>query len=272
MISLHACTDLSSLHDLKTQYLQTLITPMDGMWDAGIVNAAPHWELRWDGARAGYCAVSEHATLLQFYVSPDYDAHTRMLFDHVIADRALTHAEVSTIDPTCLALCLDVHKKIKVHTYLYEPRTDTSPSPQTTDSLDFRHVNASELERTIEFQKSCLGDDKNKEAMDAWLRGYSENLIAKQSLFALCRHDEWLGLGECRPSASQEGVADLGMMVAPAHRGKGWATNILTRLRAQCAAQKLRAICSTTAENTAAQKAIARTGFISRHRIMTVTF
>ena len=164
-----------------------------------------------------------------------------------------------------------MHKKIKVHTFLYETHTDVNPVRQTTDSLDFRRVTTMELERTIEFQKSCLGDDAKKDALVAWLRGYTENLIAKRSLFVLCRHDEWLGLGECRPSESQEGVADLGMMVAPAHRGKGWATEILTRLRIHASAQGLRTICSTTTENTAAQKAIARAGFISRHRIMNVT-
>ena len=79
-----------------------------------------------------------------------------------------------------------------------------------------------------------------------WLRGYSGNLIERNELFVLTQGDEWLGLGELRRSDSQEGVADLGMMVAPVHRKKGWATVILTRLNTLCTKEGLQAICSTT--------------------------
>ena len=106
---------------------------------------------------------------------------------------------------------------------------------------------------------------------EATLQDYSGNLIERKELFVLCRDDEWLGTGECRRSDSQEGVTDLGMMVTPAHRGKGWATYILTCLSAHSAAYGQHRICSTTVENVGAQKAIIRSGFISRHRIMNVS-
>jgi len=268
MISLHKLSDLSSILDLKAQYLQSLVAPMDGMWEVGFTNPSPHWEIRMDGEQAGYYAANDEGALLQFYVRPDFEKHGRTLFDHVIAQDSLTKAVVSSIDPSYLSFCLDVQKSLSVHTYLYEVHTDVRPSHPKAEGLDFRLIEAPELDRTIVFQQTCLGSDKD---LSSWLRGYSGNLIERRELFVLCRDDEWLGTGECRKSDSQEGVTDLGMMVSPGHRRKGWATYILTRLRVHSSAAGQRAICSTTVENVGAQKAIIRSGFISRHRIMDVT-
>jgi GNAT superfamily N-acetyltransferase len=268
MTSLHACHDLSSILDFKAQYLKSLVAPMDGMWEVGFINAAPHWEIRWEGELAGYYVANDEGSLLQFYVRPAFAQQDRTLFDHVIAQDTLTQAVVSTIDPSFLSLCLDVQKKVTVHTYLYESHTAVSPNPPNSEDLTFRLVEAPELDRTIAFQQACLGGDND---LSGWLRGYSGNLIERKELFVLCRNDEWLGLGECRKSDSQEGVADLGMMVAPTHRRKGWATYILTRLRAHSTAQGHYAICSTTVDNVGAQKAILQSGFMSRHRILNVS-
>ncbi len=240
---------------------------MDGMWES-IINASPHWEIRIDGEQAGYYAANDEGTLLQFYVRPAFEKHGRILFDQVVAQDTLTRAIVSTIDPFYLSFCLDVQKKIMVQTYLYEIHTEVRPSHPEAEGLDFRLIEAPELDRTIDFQQACLGSEQD---LSGWLRGYSANLIERQELFVLCWDGEWLGLGECRRSDSQKGITDLGMMVTPAHRGKGWATYILTRLSAYSTAHGQHAICSTTVENVSAQKAIKRSGFISRHRILNVS-
>ncbi len=268
MITLHPLPNLSSIATLKAQYLQNLVAPMDGMWDAGFTDPAPHWELRMDGERAGYYAANDEGTLLQFFVCPAFEQHGRALFDHVIAQASISEAVVSTIDPAFLSLCLDVQEKVTVHTYLYQVQRDVSPSHPEAHGTDFRKVVAAELDRVIPFQQACLGGDHD---LVGWLRGYSANLIQRGEMFVLCRDDTWLGLGECRKSDSQAGVADLGMMVTPEHRGKAWATYILSCLSARCRERGKKAICSTTIENVGAQKAIMRSGFVSNHRIMTVT-
>jgi len=267
MISLHRISDLSSILDLKAEYLRSLAAPMDGMWEAGFINPSPHWEIRHGGEQAGYYAANSEGTLLQFYVLPAFEKHGRTLFDHVIAQDSVTQAVVSTIDPAFLSFCLDVQTKVTVHTYLYETHAEVRPEHPKAEDVGLRLIEAPELHRTISFQQACLGGDKD---LSGWLRGYSTNLIEREELFALCREDEWLGLGEYRRSDSQEGVVDLGMMVAPEHRGKGWATYILQLLCARSAGHGLHAICSTRVENLGAQKAILRAGFISRHRILRV--
>lgn len=270
MLSLHPITDLAAIQDLKTAYLKNLIAPLDGMWDTGFINPSPHWEMRVDGKRAGYYAANDEGALLQFYVLPAFASHARALLDHVIGQETITQAVATTIDPAFLSLCLDAHQSLTVHTYLYEPLSEAlHPSPPLPNGTTLRPVVAAEFERTLALQVDCLS---LPDEMMGWLRGYTSNLIDRGELFVLCQDDTWLGLGECRKSDTQPGIADLGMMVEPNQRGKGLATAILSRLRAHCNEHNLHPICSTTVTNEGAQKAIARAGFVTRHRMMNIAF
>ncbi len=267
MISFDKCADLLSISEMKAAYFQRLVAPMDGMWDSGFTDPAPHWEIRLDGASAGYYAANDEGALLQFYVRPSFEQDARTLFDHVIAQDALTQIVVSTIDPSVLSLCLDLQKEVTVHTYLYELAAAVPAMHRDADGLDFRLVEKDELDRTIAFQQASLGGEHD---LTAWLQGYSANLIERKELFVLCRNEDWIGLGERRVSDSQAGIADVGMMVIPSHRKNGWATYILRLLVVMTEEEGRRAICSATVENIASQKAIERAGFVSRHRIMNV--
>lgn len=268
MLSLHPVSDLSSIQDLKTAYLQSLIAPLDGMWDTGFINPSPHWEIRVEDEQAGYYAANAKGKVLQFYVCPTHAPQQRSIFEHVIAQETITHALASTLDPAFLSLCLDVQKGIAVHTYLYETHSPIQPIHPDAAKVYLRLVELAELERIVSFQQACLGGEHD---LSAWLRGYSSNLIARNELYVLCQGASWIGIGECRKSDTQAGIADLGMMVHPDYRRRKWATYILALLRAYCEKHNLRAICSTTAENIGSQKAIARAGFVRRHRLLDVT-
>ena len=264
-ITLHRQSDPGGIAAMKVAYLATLSAPMDGMWGAGFIDPSPHWEIREDEISIGFFATNGEDTLWQFYVSPGYHGDTRKLFRHVLEQSQVTKAVAATIDPTFLSLCLDVQGHVEVHTHLYELREVTPPTPER--AADLRPAGAGELERVIQFQRACLGAGPE---IEAWLQGYSGNLIKRGELFVLHNADEWIGLGERRRSDSQPGVADVGMMVHPDHRRQGWAGHILQLLCEVCRDEDLRPICSTTADNVAAQRAIERVGFRSRHRIMDV--
>lgn len=268
MISLHSIPDLTTIATLKAEYLDRLLAPMDDMWETGFTNTAPHWEIRIDDDCAGYFAANDNATILQFYVLDTFAYAERQIFDFVLAEGSWTAAEVSTIDPRFLALCLDVQKGLTVHTYLYEAGNVSTPDHPESDTVHFRSLESDELERTIAFQITGLGGDEN---LREWLEGYSANLIRRGELFVLSSGDDWIGLGECRRSDSQKGVSHLGMIVGPKHRKKGWATYIFQLLAAMAFAEGRRPVCSTTTDNLGAQKAIERTGFENRHRIVRVS-
>ena len=94
--------------------------------------------------------------------------------------------------------------------------------------------------------------------------------IAKKELSGIWRGGELLGAGELRVSPSQAGVADVGMVIAPIAREAGLATQILQQLRHDGQKRGYRLVCSTETTNVPAQKAIARAGFHSKHRILEI--
>ena len=262
------CADPSEVAGMRDAHLRSLIAPMDGMWES-FANAATHTRINADGEQAGYYVLNDEGILLQLYIDPAFQRYSRVLFDRVIAQASVRQAMAGTIDPAFLSLCLDVHKSVTVHTLLYEHDGEVHAETVRDNGLTFRLIDSSELDRTVALQLACLGAGAE---LGQWLRGYSANLIDRKELFVLCRDDDWLGLGECRKSDSQDRVADLGMMVTPDHRGRGLATDILNRLFAISTHAGLRPICSTTVDNTNAQRAIVRAGFVSRHRLLSVTF
>ncbi len=252
--------------DLRRDYLACLSAPFDGMWQA-FATMSCHHELRAKGERAGYFCVNDEGHLLQFHVSPTFESLAEELFAAVIARREVGGTMVSTADCLFLGLCLDLHCKVEVHTYLYQDRQGSETTVFDDASLTFEPVQPEELESITELQRRSLDQD-----LGDWLIGYLENLITRRELFALCSGGQILGTGEARVSESQPPFVDLGVITAPGHRGKGVAHQILSRLKGLCYDRNLIPICSTTVGNLAARKAIAKAGFVARYRILQVTF
>ena len=73
-------------------------------------------------------------------------------------------------------------------------------------------------------------------------------------------------------SESQPPFVDLGVITMRPHRGRGVAPHVLGRLKQSCYERELVPICSTTVENASSRRAIAKAGFVSRHRILEVGF
>ncbi len=269
MVSIHECADLSSILDLKNQYLRSLAAPLDGMWEVGFINTAPHWVIKAANEVVGYFAVNDEGSLLQFYLLPGFTKYDRQIFENVIEHNSITSAIVHTVDPAFLSLCLDFHTEVSVHTYLYEHQSKEVTRHPFAKGTAFRSLELSELNRVVAFQRTCLGGEED---LSEWLKGYSTNLISRKELFVLCRGNDWIGLGEYRKSDSQVSIVDVGVMVDPGERGQRWATYILSLLVDQSETLGDHPICSTTVENIASQKAVLGAGFVSRNRILKVIF
>jgi len=269
MISFIPVDDSAVIGSLKNEYYRSLLAPMDGMWDTGFTNPAPHWEILVEEQQAGYFVLSKEGALLQFYVTPGFHNVAKTLLDQVIDQHGPRKFVVSTIDPAFLVLCLDIQNEITVHTLLYETSKPMEPSHKNAASISFRLVAENELSRVVALQERCLGFERGSQP---WLEGYSENLMARAELSVLAQGDDWIGFGEERTSETQHGVVDLGMMVHPDYRGQGWATYILKTLACRVVSRGGTAICSTTTDNPASQISIIRSGFRATHRIMDIAF
>lgn len=258
-------TSASEVADLRAAYLATLSAPIDGMWET-FIGFADHWEIRRADERIGHFCLGEERRLLQFHVTAPYEHLARDLFAQAVERSNAGGALVSSFEPW-LPLCLDGNRDVRVHSLLYHDHHRPEVPLVGFEELTFQTVEEPEREAVEGFVRRCSPSDPGE-----WLSGYLECLVAQRALLALRSGGALLGTGELRVSDSQPPYADLGVIVSPEHRGRGLAPHILRLLEERCDRARLVPICSTTTDNTSAQRAIAKAGFVDRHRLLEVLF
>ena len=256
----HIKCSLDEIRDLKKIYIEQLRSPLDGMWQS-FIDMATQYSLLNNGQAIGYFIINDESKLLQFYVS---DTHLyESAFAYILGVLAVKGAVVSTFEDHFLSCCMDHQKSVGVNALLYQLGDEEK---ETTEHQPLTLVTKDEIEEAVQFGRLAIFDNEE------WLRGYYKERIDRKELYGLWQGNRFIAAGECRLSDAQIGFADVGMAVMPECRTKGIATGILMQLICISIGKNLKPICSTEAGNVAAQKAISRAGFISKNRILDVTF
>ena len=257
-------TESDTLATFKTDYIASLATPLDGMWQTFAAMANQFAIVRADEI-VGYCAVDDAHKLLQFHLAAGHEP--QHVFTAAIDILGIIGAIVATGETQTLSLCMDRQKSVTLNAILYELAEPSNPAAASfPEGARFCIVEKTELEAAVSFAHAALGADRD------WLSYYYTNLIGQGALFGLWLDGDLIATGERRPSNSQKAYADVGMIVSPTHRGKGIATNMLRALIQICQQEGHAAICSTEVDNFAARKAIENAGFVARQRLLEIGF
>jgi GNAT superfamily N-acetyltransferase len=247
----------------KSEYLNQVSSPLDGMWESGFLPQADHYLIFIGDQEVGHCAINPESFLLQY----GEDESGRSGFKHCLDQFKVKGAFVSTCEPSYLSLCLDCQQSVSVNSVMYrEVDGSAIESSIFPDGIECRTLVSSELQSAVEFGVVTLG------ANEEWLRSYFSRLIDRRELFGCWREMSLIATGECRCSLSQPSFADVGMVVGKAFRNRGLAPMILKRMRKQARSLGVNAICSTEEGNPAARKSIERAGFVGYHRILEIGF
>ncbi|MEX0300311.1 MAG: GNAT family N-acetyltransferase [Kordiimonas sp.] len=250
--------------EMQAIFHKQACAPLDGMW-LSFAAMAEHYFIAENDVNIGYYAINNEQKLLQFYVEPSHDPKT--VFQALLTSKTVRGAMVSTAEPEYLSLSLDHQASLSVNGLMYHFQDSAVIEKAIFPSgANFKLIIQEELETAIDFAHLALGADRN------WLNGYYSDRIKGEELFGLWLNGALIAAGECRPSKEQPAYADVGMVVSPSYRAKGLATNILRKLIQISREKGLKPICSTEFENIGAQKSIARSGFVSHHRILDVKF
>lgn len=274
MIALKRLADQQPIQALKEAYLRGLVFPMDAYWQSAVVGHAPHWQIEVDGQQAGYCAISSEKRLLQFYVTDPFLPLASELFAFIAASDLVECASAGTFEPAYLAHCLDHQHRVTVRSYLFQDHQQVGPRLDSYPLAKFQLAGAADAERLAAFY-GRNNEYQDTEAITAGfgsLLNFAKSLIAAEQVFFLSEGDDLLGVGECRISSSQPPFADLGMITDRDHRRQGLGGYMLAKLKGYCYERGAKPICSCAAGNTASRKTIERAGFITRHRLLDMTF
>ena len=266
MLTIKQIEETVQLDALKSQYLNTTTTALDGMWLCGFLPMAKHFGFYENETLVGYCAINADGFLLQFHLDPQSQLQANELFTLIVEQNSTVIGEVkgafvSTAEPLYLSLCLDNYSNHQTHSLMYQQ--NRAAIPYQGGSIEMQLASDAQLSDFVQLAVNAIG------APEEWLTGYYQRLINRQELFGYWENDKLLASGECRLfDTVQTEYADLGMIVTESERGKGLATQVLNNLITRADSNGLTAMCSTEMTNIGAQKAIVRAGFIACHRII----
>ncbi|WP_282167626.1 GNAT family N-acetyltransferase [Shewanella japonica] len=269
MIDIKPIDKLESISQLKAQYFALSSAPLDGMWHFGFVPMASHFGFYEQDNLVGFCCINDENYLLQFYLAPEAETDAKALFRFIAQQQSqvikqVKGAYVSTAEPHYLSLCLDNSTQFAVNALMYQQLV---PVNNNVTTLTLALAKPEQLQQFVEFAATNIG------APEQWVSGYYGNLISRKELFGYWQNGELLATGECRLfDEYQTEYADLGMIVAQSHRGKGLATQVLSSLINLANDRGLTPICSTETGNIGAQKAIERAGLMPQNRIVQIAF
>ncbi len=247
---------------MRDGYYKNVIAPMDDMWELGIIPKGDFYTIV-NGNILGYFVVDADNNLLQFFFKEECASEASNIFEFIKKRKMINKAFVSTYEPRYLSLCLDKNDGVDINSMLYtEMKAIEVKKP--LESIVAELAKIEDLDEILAYHKDKVGIDGD------WLIEYCKKLIPEQGLILFKVRNEIIGTGEMRPSYSSESYANLGMTVSKIYRNKNIGTYILSQMRILANKKGLVAICSTTKENIASQKAIEKSGFYPYHRVLTI--
>ncbi|MFK7772295.1 MAG: GNAT family N-acetyltransferase [Saprospiraceae bacterium] len=255
-------TNTDKLTILKNEWLTSLTSPQDGMWEF-FRNSAMHWEIVCEDELIGYTSVNDENQLLQFYISAKYFSNGEVIFKEFIEIMQIKTGIVGTNNLGYLSIALNFVEKLKVHTYLF--RNSFEVNIDEKEGI-LKECQTENLERIVDFCHYSMGAPKE------WLTGYVGGLIEKKEIFFLEHDDKIIGTCEVRKSTTTPEFADIGMVVSPDFRRKGYGTYLLNKAKTIAIDSGKIPICSCEKDNVGSIKSINNCGFVSMYQLLSITF
>jgi len=209
--------------------------------------------LEFDGVEGGYAITDGGDLLVEIHLEDRVLGKTEPALDALVETAGVRRLLAQTFDPLAILLGLARGSPPKITAMLYrvivdrgfQPRADLVARPGAPGDV-------AEL--------AALSDDFFEGAPEI------EAYLAAGGLMVYRRPEgELVGAGVMKRVIPGVDGVDIGMVVAPAHRRRGYGVHIVSHLKAHCLASGWRPICGCAIDNHASQRTLERAGFASLH-------
>lgn len=247
---------------LKNKWTKNLTSPQDGMWES-FRDSATHYEIRHANKMIGYASVGDNNVLLQFYILPEHLSQGNEIFREFIQKMNIKNGIVGTNNPAYLSIALHFVKTFDIHTYLF--RESFKTSIEEREGI-LKECQTEDLNRIVDFCHYSVGAPKE------WLTGYIGGLIKRKEVFVFEKDNKIIGTCEVRKSETATDFADIGMIISPDFRRKGYGTYLLHKAKTIALEKGKIPICSCEKGNIGSLKSIHNCGFVSKHQLLSIGF
>lgn len=223
-----------------------------------MLRTAAAWRIDWRGRRAGYCLSSADRLLVELDLERPLGAEGPHVFGALCRRLALRGAWCPSFDSLLLGLGHGVGWTSAVEGPLFRDLADDrGPAPTEHPGLRLRPAVAADVDAILPHRADVFGDD---EECREW--------VGRDLVSVLERDGQFLGIGLLTRVWGTRREHDVGVMVHPDHRGRGYASFVLRSLKRRCLDLGMRPTAGCSRENVASAAALRRAGFVSRHGLL----
>ena len=205
-------------------------------------------------------AVVAGDTLVEIFASPDSTGILVELFQLVVAEHAIKKVLCKSYDIQLLYAAFSSEAKVETGGYLFRHVVDV-PCASTRDRVVFRAGIPADIDSIIRINDNFFENDDE-------VISYLEC----DGLFVIEVKNEVVGCGTGKAVVPGRDDIDIGMLVAQEHRNKGLGQHIVRCLKDHYLQLGLRPICGCGASNHASKKTLEKAGFVSDHRLLSISY
>lgn len=207
---------------------------------------------------AGYVIITNDGVLIEFYLEKEYINDSRFYFDKIVEELKVREVYCKSFDSLLLSCCLLSSYPYSVYGILY--RDYIRPHVEKDPVIEMEKADIS-LSGFIMSQDSSI-----KELFENEMQLY--DFIQNDNVFLFYKYDEFVGCGMMVRTHDGWNYCDLCIWVVPSARGQSLGSQILLRLKDFAEANRIIPTCGCAADNYASQKAIEKSGFASRYKLI----
>lgn len=245
--------------ELRVERLQTLVGPEDDMW-ATLADLGEPCALVVGEEIAGCCSVDDEHQLRLLHVRDEFEELAAPLFTHVVDQMAVVAALPCTVDPLFLALSLGAGGRAELVALMFEQVAE----PENRTLADVRLATPADHAAAVAFDMAAT------DSSEVFLEPFLAERIDRDELYLVGTGGEIIASGEVRVDRRSPSHAHLGIVVRSDLRRQGVGTQLLCTLVGISRTIGMIPLCSTEPSNVAAQRAIRRAGFRTRHHVFRV--
>ncbi len=208
----------------------------------------------------GYFILSDEGCLLEYYVLPDRINQVDLIFGEILRRFPIKRALCKSFDATLLSCCFSYHKNSRAIGILfreYRERQSILPPAEVT------------IRRAVPADETAI-INVNEEVFDH----PSEVLqyILSNQIFLYEYNCDMIGFSIYSRILPDRPDHDIGMLVVPSYRKKGFGQYIIHHLVHFCQENSWSVTAGCAIENNASRKCLERAGFIGRYRLLEFIF
>ena len=254
-----AVDSLQDIADLRTQYLDSLPEAQEYYLELLVQKGKP-FLISTGSHQIGYFIIRQDATLLEYFLLPEYQTQADTVLEQIIHKYELKSALCKTFNHLLLSCCVQCQKQVSVGGFLFREYHPVS-NPPIFPNLTHR------MAAMPDFPKLCAINvevfDENNE-----IREY----IEKQRIFLFEKGQKLVGFGIFSCIIAGRPEHDIGMLVDKPFQRQGYGQYIIRFLTDFCIENGWQPVCGCAYENTASRRTLEKAGYISKYRLLNFSF